>query len=101
MATLTEDVRTLSQAVAAIPSVCIDVATIVGCLTYLAIISPTIFAGRWLPRCCRSCASNCSPPGSGNCTGRPARPTTNCCAVRFGHHGIKELKMHRDRAPTS
>jgi len=42
--TLTEDVRALSQAVSAIPSICIDAATIVGCLAYLAMVSgPTRF----------------------------------------------------------
>ncbi|PXW36053.1 UNVERIFIED_CONTAM: putative ATP-binding cassette transporter [Williamsia faeni] len=44
MATLTEDVRALSQAVSAIPSICIDAATIVGCLAYLAMVSGPIFA---------------------------------------------------------
>ncbi|SUD48282.1 ABC transporter ATP-binding protein YojI [Nocardia otitidiscaviarum] len=44
MATLTEDVRSLSQAVTAIPSICIDVATIVGCFVYLAVVSGPIFA---------------------------------------------------------
>lgn len=44
MATLTEDVRSLSQAVTAIPSICVDVATIVGCFVYLAIVSGPIFA---------------------------------------------------------
>jgi putative ATP-binding cassette transporter len=44
MATLTEDVRALSQAVSAIPSICIDAATIVGCLVYLSVVSGVIFA---------------------------------------------------------
>lgn len=44
LATLTEDVRSLSMAVSAIPSMCVDVATIVGCLTYLAILSSPLFA---------------------------------------------------------
>ncbi|MEV6772974.1 ATP-binding cassette domain-containing protein [Nocardia sp. NPDC051030] len=44
MATLTEDVRSLSQAVTAIPSICVDVATIIGCFVYLLIISGPIFA---------------------------------------------------------
>ncbi|MEU8895593.1 ATP-binding cassette domain-containing protein [Nocardia sp. NPDC048505] len=44
MATLTEDVRSLSQAVTAIPSICIDVATIVGCFVFLAVVSGPIFA---------------------------------------------------------
>ncbi|MET8652048.1 ATP-binding cassette domain-containing protein [Nocardia aurea] len=44
IATLTEDVRSLSQAVTAIPAICIDVATIVGCFIFLAILSGPIFA---------------------------------------------------------
>ncbi|MBM7369529.1 ATP-binding cassette domain-containing protein [Gordonia hydrophobica] len=44
LATLTEDVRALSMAVSAIPSMCVDVATIIGCLTYLAILSAPLFA---------------------------------------------------------
>ncbi|MET7772927.1 ATP-binding cassette domain-containing protein [Nocardia sp. NPDC005366] len=44
IATLTEDVRALSQAVTAIPAICIDVATIVGCFIFLAILSGPIFA---------------------------------------------------------
>ena len=41
---LTEDVRSLSQAVTAIPSICVDVATIIGCFVFLAAISGPIFA---------------------------------------------------------
>ncbi|GAB4587275.1 ATP-binding cassette domain-containing protein [Nocardia sp. IFM 10818] len=44
MATLTEDVRSLSQAVTAIPSICIDVATIVGCFVYLFMVDGKVFA---------------------------------------------------------
>ena len=44
IATLTEDVRALSMAVSAIPSICIDAATIVGCLVFLAMLSGPIFA---------------------------------------------------------
>lgn len=44
LATLTEDVRALSMAVSAIPSMCVDVATIAGCLVFLAILSGPLFA---------------------------------------------------------
>jgi putative pyoverdin transport system ATP-binding/permease protein len=44
LATLTEDVRALSQAVTAIPNFCIDVVTIAGCLVFLAAVSGPIFA---------------------------------------------------------
>ncbi|WP_205876074.1 ATP-binding cassette domain-containing protein [Mycobacterium camsae] len=44
IATLTEDVRSLSQAVTAIPNMCIDVTTIVGSLAFLAAVSGPLFA---------------------------------------------------------
>lgn len=44
IATLTEDVRSLSQAVTAIPNICIDVTTIVGSLVFLAAVSGPLFA---------------------------------------------------------
>ena len=43
LATLTEDVRSLSQAVTAIPNVCVAAVTIVGCLAFLAVVSGPIF----------------------------------------------------------
>ncbi len=44
LATLTEDVRSLSQAVTAIPNICVAVVTIVGCLAFLGVVSGPIFA---------------------------------------------------------
>lgn len=44
LATMTDDVRSLAHAVSAIPNLCIDFATVVGCLIYLAWLSGTIFA---------------------------------------------------------
>jgi putative pyoverdin transport system ATP-binding/permease protein len=44
LATLIDDIRVLSHAVSAIPSFCIDSATVLGCLVYLAWLSNTIFA---------------------------------------------------------
>jgi putative ATP-binding cassette transporter len=43
LATLTDDVRVLSHAVSVIPSICIELATIFGCLTYLIFLSDKIF----------------------------------------------------------
>ena len=43
LATLTEDVQSLSQAVSALPNFCVDVVTIVGCLVFLAVVSGPIF----------------------------------------------------------
>jgi len=44
LATLTEDVQSLSQAVSALPNFCVDVVTIVGCLVFLAVVSGPVFA---------------------------------------------------------
>lgn len=44
IATLTDDVRTLSHAVSTIPNICIDLATVIGCFVYLAWVSNLIFA---------------------------------------------------------
>lgn len=43
IATLTDDVRTLAHAVSAIPNLCIDLATVVGCFIYLAWLSNILF----------------------------------------------------------
>ncbi len=40
---LTDDVRVLSQTVAVIPNLCVDLATIGGCLVYLAWLSGSVF----------------------------------------------------------
>ncbi|MEP0919808.1 cyclic peptide export ABC transporter [Leptolyngbya sp. DQ-M1] len=42
--TLTDDIRVLSHAVSVIPNLFIDLATVAGCLVYLAWLSSTIFA---------------------------------------------------------
>lgn len=44
IATLTDDVRTLAHAVSAIPNICIDLATVIGCFVYLAWVSSVLFA---------------------------------------------------------
>lgn len=44
LATLTEDVSTLSSTVYAIPFICVDIAVIVGCLGYMLWLSGTVFA---------------------------------------------------------
>ncbi|MBW4671889.1 MAG: cyclic peptide export ABC transporter [Cyanomargarita calcarea GSE-NOS-MK-12-04C] len=43
LATLTEDVATLSTTVYAIPFICVDIAVIGGCLLYLGSLSTTVF----------------------------------------------------------
>ncbi|MBD2461274.1 ATP-binding cassette domain-containing protein [Oscillatoria sp. FACHB-1407] len=43
IATLTDDVRTLTHAVSAIPNICIDLATVIGCFAYLAWLSNLLF----------------------------------------------------------
>jgi putative pyoverdin transport system ATP-binding/permease protein len=44
LATLTEDVQALSQAVTALPNICVDAVTVVGCFVVLALVSGPIFA---------------------------------------------------------
>ena len=44
LATLTEDVRSLSLAVTALPNICVDAVTILGCFVVLALVSGPIFA---------------------------------------------------------
>ncbi|MUL37182.1 cyclic peptide export ABC transporter [Gloeocapsopsis dulcis] len=43
LATLTDDIRVLSHAVSTIPNICIDLATVVGCLAYLSWLSNSLF----------------------------------------------------------
>jgi putative ATP-binding cassette transporter len=43
LATLTDDVGTLSNTIFLIPFLCVDIAVVVGCLTYLSTISGTVF----------------------------------------------------------
>jgi putative ATP-binding cassette transporter len=43
LATLTEDVATLTATVYAIPFICVDLAIIAGCLLYLSFLSSTVF----------------------------------------------------------
>ncbi|MEN9871081.1 MAG: hypothetical protein RLZZ171_2069 [Cyanobacteriota bacterium] len=45
LATLTDDVRVLSQAVSVIPTICIEISTIIGCLGYLILLSDQVFLG--------------------------------------------------------
>ncbi len=44
LATLTDDVTTLSNTVYAIPFICVDIAVIVGCLIYMLTLSGAVFA---------------------------------------------------------
>ncbi|MEG4446540.1 cyclic peptide export ABC transporter [Microcoleus sp. AT9_B5] len=43
LATLTDDVGTLSNTIFLIPFLCVDIAVVIGCLTYLSTISGTVF----------------------------------------------------------
>ncbi|MCC3444348.1 MULTISPECIES: cyclic peptide export ABC transporter [unclassified Microcoleus] len=44
LATLTDDVGTLSNTIFLIPFLCVDIAVVVGCLTYLSTLSGVVFA---------------------------------------------------------
>ncbi|MBF6362378.1 ATP-binding cassette domain-containing protein [Nocardia farcinica] len=98
VATLTEDVRALSQAVTAIPAICIDVATIIGCFVYLAMVSGPIFAitiaGTLLGVACVELFL-----GRVRRIYRDARENEDALLRSFQSVtlGIKELKLHRGR----
>ncbi|MDF0529090.1 ATP-binding cassette domain-containing protein [Tsukamurella sp. 8F] len=98
IATLTEDVRSLSQAATAIPMMCIDAATIVGCLVYLAIVSGVVFTitvGSTLITiaCVETILSRVRR------LFRSARENEDALLHAFTAvgSGIKELKLHRGR----
>ncbi|MHC5613954.1 MAG: ATP-binding cassette domain-containing protein [Nostoc sp.] len=98
LATLTDDVRVLSHAVSAIPNICIDLATVIGCFFYLALISNIIFAltiatsilGMW-----------CVQMRIGKAQGlfALAREEEDNLYKHFQGltRGIKELKLHKSR----
>ncbi|MFC6010519.1 ATP-binding cassette domain-containing protein [Nocardia lasii] len=98
MATLTEDVRSLSQAVTAIPSICVDVATIVGCFVFLAVVSGPIFAvtvaGTLVGIACVELVLK-----RVRAIYREARENEDALLRSFQAVtlGIKELKLHRGR----
>ncbi|QLY33804.1 ATP-binding cassette domain-containing protein [Nocardia huaxiensis] len=98
MATLTEDVRSLSQAVTAIPSIVVDVATIIGCFVWLAVVSGTVFtitvAGTLLGIACVELFLK-----RVRRLMREARENEDALLHSFQAVtlGIKELKLHRGR----
>ncbi|MEV0355244.1 ATP-binding cassette domain-containing protein [Nocardia sp. NPDC050697] len=98
LATLTEDVRSLSQAVTAIPAICIDVATIVGCFVFLAVLSGPIFAisvaGTLIGICCVELFLR-----RVRAIYHRARENEDLLLSSFQAVtlGIKELKLHRGR----
>ncbi|WP_054816474.1 ATP-binding cassette domain-containing protein [Nocardia arizonensis] len=98
LATLTEDVRSLSQAVTAIPAICIDVATIVGCFVFLAVLSGPIFAvtvaGTLVGICCVELFLR-----RVRAIYHRARENEDLLLNSFQAVtlGIKELKLHRGR----
>lgn len=98
LATLTEDVRTLSQAVTALPNFCVDVVTIVACLVALAVVSGPVFTVTVL-------GTALSIVGVEMMMRRVKRlyreSRENEDALLRSFHavtvGIKELKLHRGR----
>ncbi len=98
IATLTDDVRTLAHAVSAIPNICIDLATVLGCLIYLAWVSNTLFAltiastaiGIWFVQ---------SRLGKAQTLFAKARDEEDTLFKHFQAiiTGTKELKLHRSR----
>jgi putative ATP-binding cassette transporter len=98
LATLTDDVRVLAHAVSAIPSICIDLATVVGCLVYIAFISNIIFA---LTIATSAFAMWCVQTRLGKAQGlfSLAREEEDNLYKHFQAitRGTKELKLHRSR----
>ena len=98
LATLTEDVRSLSMAVSGILGLCIDLATIIGALTYLATVSGTLFAvsvaGTLIGIACVETVLRRVRE-----TYRRARELDDALIGSFQEvtHGVKELKLHRAR----
>lgn len=98
LATLTEDVRSMSMAVSGIPGLCIDLATIIGALTYLATVSGPLFAvsvaGTLIGIACVETVLRRVRE-----TYRRARELDDALIGSFQEvtHGIKELKLHRGR----
>ena len=98
IATLTEDVRSLSQAVTAIPNICIDVTTIVGSLVFLAAVSGPLFAVT-IAGTLISIASAETVLRRVRRIYRQARENEDALLRSFSAMtlGIKELKLHRSR----
>ncbi len=98
LATLTDDVRVLSHAVSTIPNLCIDLATIIGCLVYLAWLSNTIFV---LAIAFTSIAIWCTQTRLGKARHlfAAAREEDDNLFKYFqaATTGIKELKLHKSR----
>jgi putative pyoverdin transport system ATP-binding/permease protein len=98
IASMTDDVRSLAHAVSAIPNLCIDLATVVGCLVYLAWLSGVIFAltvgftsfAIWFVQ---------SRIGKARKLFASAREEEDTLLKHFQSitTGIKELKLHRSR----
>ncbi|MBD3884715.1 ATP-binding cassette domain-containing protein [Phormidium tenue FACHB-886] len=98
IATMTDDVRSLAHAVSAIPNICIDLATVLGCLVYLAWLSNTIFA---LTIAFTSLAIWCvqNRLGKARRLFSAAREEEDTLLQHFQAitKGTKELKLHRSR----
>ncbi len=98
IATLTDDARVLSHTLAAIPNLCIDLATVLGALIYLAYLSGLIFA---LTVVSSSLAMWCVQTRLGKAQGlfTSARAEEDTLVKHFQAitKGIKELKLHKSR----
>ena len=98
IATMTDDVRSLAHAVSAIPNLCIDLATVLGCLVYLAWLSGIIFA---LTVAFTAFAIWCVQTRLGKARRlfSAAREEEDTLLKHFQSitTGMKELKLHRSR----
>ncbi len=98
IATLTDDVRTLAHSVSAIPNICIDLATVIGCFVYLAWVSTILFALTIISSVLAICFVQMRLNKAQSLFAK-ARDEEDTLFKHFQAiiSGTKELKLHRQR----
>lgn len=98
LAVLTEDVVLVSQALAGLPQLCIDVPIVVGCLLYIAWLSPAVLVGGLL-FAAAAVTAYMMMAGKALARIREARSRQDQLVEHFRTliHGFRELKQHQPR----
>jgi putative ATP-binding cassette transporter len=98
LAVLTDDVAALAAALAAVPTLIINLTVILGCFLYLAYVSPAVFACT-LAFTLPAIASHQLLASRGFALMRRARVEQDALASHFRAlvEGFKDLKLHRER----
>lgn len=98
LAVLTEDVVIVSQALAGMPQVCIDVPIVVGCLLYVGWLSPAVLVGG-LAFAIVAVTAYMTMAGKALARIREARSRQDRLVEHFRTliHGFRELKQHGPR----